>query len=141
MLNSVRRWTVSGLAAAIVMVLGACADDALAPSEQWVTSAAGEGRFSVAWRSTGMPLARNESRDLDVAVDLDGEPAAGLDVAVRGWMPDHGHGMVRTPPVRDMGAGRYRVEGLLLHMRGRWDLHFDLRAGDVAETVSFVVDL
>jgi hypothetical protein len=32
--------------------------------------------------------------------------------------------------------GRYRVEGLVLHMPGRWELSFDVRAGEESERLT-----
>jgi hypothetical protein len=41
-------------------------------------------------------------------------------------MPEHRHGMNYRPTVATTGIGRYRAEGLLFHMPGRWQLHFDV---------------
>ena len=41
-------------------------------------------------------------------------------------MPEHKHGMNYQPSVKPMGGGRYRSEGWLLHMPGRWEFVFDL---------------
>ena len=38
-----------------------------------------------------------------------------------------------------MAPGRWRVEGLMLHMRGRWELSFALGAGAQAERVTDVL--
>ena len=32
--------------------------------------------------------------------------------------------------------GRYRVEGLLFHMPGRWEVAFDVRAGEESERLT-----
>lgn len=42
-------------------------------------------------------------------------------------MPAHRHGMNYRPAIESQGAGRWRVEGLLWHMAGRWALRVDLR--------------
>ena len=39
-------------------------------------------------------------------------------------MPAHRHGMNYSPEVTALGPGRWRAEGLLLHMPGRWELVF-----------------
>jgi hypothetical protein len=44
-------------------------------------------------------------------------------------MPEHRHGMNYRPTVTAVAPGRYRVEGLLFHMPGRWDLLFDVDSG------------
>ena len=41
---------------------------------------------------------------------------------VEGWMPGHGHGMLRQAVVDELGDGRYRVRGMLFHMPGLWEL-------------------
>ncbi len=41
-------------------------------------------------------------------------------------MPEHGHGMNVEPKVTALGKGRFSVEGMLLHMSGRWELYFDI---------------
>lgn len=51
------------------------------------------------------------------------------------WMPEHRHGMNYKPAVKPLGGGRYRAEGLLFHMPGRWEFLFELRAA--GETVRF----
>ena len=40
-------------------------------------------------------------------------------------MPAHGHGMNYRPAIENTGAGRYRVDGLILHMPGAWQLKLD----------------
>lgn len=48
-------------------------------------------------------------------------------LGVDAWMPDHRHGMNYRPRVEALGGGRYRAEGLLFHMPGRWEFLFELR--------------
>jgi hypothetical protein len=42
-------------------------------------------------------------------------------------MPEHKHGMNYRPSVKALAPGRYRAEGLMFHMPGRWELVFELR--------------
>jgi len=44
-------------------------------------------------------------------------------------MPEHKHGMNYAPTLKSNGDGRYRVEGLLFHMPGNWEVAFDVRSG------------
>lgn len=39
-------------------------------------------------------------------------------------MPAHRHGMNYAPKVTTLGPGRWRAEGLMLHMPGKWELVF-----------------
>jgi YtkA-like len=50
-------------------------------------------------------------------------------VGVEATMPEHKHGMNYAPTLRTTGNGRYRVEGLLFHMPGNWEVAFDVRPG------------
>ena len=47
-------------------------------------------------------------------------------IRVRGWMPDHRHGMNYRPAVTLDGSSG-SAEGLLFHMPGRWQLILDVR--------------
>jgi cytochrome c peroxidase len=39
-------------------------------------------------------------------------------------MPEHKHGMNYAPKVQALGPGRWRAEGLMLHMPGKWEFVF-----------------
>ena len=54
-----------------------------------------------------------------------GDPAP-EDLKVDAQMPEHRHGMNYRPTIAVTGKGRYRAEGLLFHMPGRWQLVFDV---------------
>ena len=102
------------------------------------------GRFVVRWRPVPSPVPLNENFELDVLITSpgdDGGPVLGAEVYVQGDMPAHGHGMVRQPRAQEVGAGRYRVLGLLLHMAGHWELSIDIVHAGVAETADFDLDL
>ena len=50
-------------------------------------------------------------------------------------MPEHRHGMNYRPSLQALGGGRWRAEGLMFHMPGRWELRFDVDAGGKTETL------
>jgi len=55
------------------------------------------------------------------------------DATLRGvdaTMPAHRHGMNYRPTLQPLGDGRWRVEGLLFHMRGTWELALSVQPGD-----------
>jgi sugar lactone lactonase YvrE len=54
-------------------------------------------------------------------------------LAVDAVMPEHRHGMNTQPEVLSLGNGRFRVQGLMLHMAGLWELYFDVARGGVTE--------
>jgi hypothetical protein len=62
-------------------------------------------------------------------------------VRVDAWMPEHRHGMNYRPSLSPQGPGRYRAEGLMLHMAGRWEIVFELRSGDRTERLAASVQL
>jgi hypothetical protein len=68
-----------------------------------------------------------------------GEPAELA--AVDAIMPAHKHGMNYATRIVSGGEGRYRVEGLLLHMPGDWELIFDVRSGGETERMTHGLDV
>jgi hypothetical protein len=62
-------------------------------------------------------------------------------VKVDAWMPEHRHGMNYKPTVAAQGGGRYRAEGLMFHMAGRWEFLFELRSGGRTERLAHSVQL
>lgn len=86
-----------------------------------------------------LAVGRHFSLDLVVCP----RPGWSLPLAVRvdADMPAHRHGMNYRPTVRQLGDGRYRVDGLMLHMPGRWRLLFDLSADGRIERLSHELDL
>lgn len=63
-----------------------------------------------------------------------GEPAEL--VAVDATMPAHKHGMNYAPTIVSGTDGRYRVEGMLFHMPGDWELTFDVRSAGETERLT-----
>jgi hypothetical protein len=57
-------------------------------------------------------------------------------VRVDATMPEHRHGMNYRPTVTAQGGGRYRAQGLMFHMAGRWELVFEVRTGGATERLA-----
>ena len=57
-------------------------------------------------------------------------------LAVDANMPEHRHGMNYRATIVAKGDGRFTAEGLLFHMPGRWEITFDVRAGDDSERLT-----
>ena len=57
-------------------------------------------------------------------------------------MPAHRHGVNYRARVSPQGDGRFRAEGLLFHMPGKWQLVFDVERPDRTErlTADIVVE-
>ena len=89
-------------------------------------------RYEVAFRpDPAIAVATHFALDLVVC------PRAGAalptSVTVDAWMPAHRHGMNYRPSVAATGTGRWRAEGLMLHLPGEWELRFDFARGEARE--------
>ena len=106
-----------------------------------------DGRMAIRWRPAEGFVPVNEEFELEVevrrtGVDGTGErPVTGALVHLSGTMPAHGHGMVREPRSEELGDGRYRIPGALLHMPGHWEMVLTVVAADIAYSADFVLDL
>ena len=56
--------------------------------------------------------------------DANGKPIEGATIAVKLWMPDHGHGNTVIPSVTDKGGGEYEIGDVLFYMPGIWQVTF-----------------
>lgn len=68
----------------------------------------------------------------------DGEPVVDAKISVAGGMPQHGHGLPTAPQVtKQLGEGRYLVEGVRFNMGGWWELKFTIDASAGSDNVTF----
>lgn len=74
------------------------------------------------------PLVSGRHFALDIVVCPLGGASWPAVLRVDADMPAHRHGMNYRPTVRKLADGRYRADGLLLHMPGRWRFTFELSA-------------
>ena len=127
-------------AAAIAWPAGAaagCGDDLPAASRVQLE----QRGTALAFAPRPAPLAIGRHFSLDVVVcAAEGAPPRAL-ARVDAEMPVHRHGMNYRPTIVSLGDGRYRVDGMVFHMPGRWELAIDVRAGEESERLSheFVV--
>ena len=98
--------------------------------------------FEVGYVSTPspVPLLQVHRWTLTI-VDAAGQPVTGATITVDGGMPAHAHGLPTTPQVKDLGNGRYLVEGLKFHMPGAWVVGFRIKAGAAVDAVKFDLQL
>jgi len=67
-----------------------------------------------------------------------GAPVKAARIGVDGGMPQHGHGLPTAPQVtKDLGNGRYLIEGMKFNMRGWWTLDLVIDGPKGADTVTF----
>jgi cytochrome c peroxidase len=96
-------------------------------------------RFVLAYKAEPIEVAKHFSLDVEVC-PKPGEPVPEA-LKVDAHMPEHRHGMNYAPTLKPLGSGRWRAEGLMLHMPGRWELLFEVHAGGVTDRLSGPVAL
>lgn len=113
---------------------------AIAPPPGWPPA---RPSFSVELSPSPEAIPAFEPFSLEVRVVLrEGDPGSeGVELAVDATMPAHRHGMTTQPAVTPLGQGRFRVEGLLLHMPGEWVLFLDVTRRGITERVEVPVRL
>jgi hypothetical protein len=74
--------------------------------------------------------------------DATGAMLDGATIAVKPWMPDHGHGTSVNATVMPVGApGQYAITPLYLFMAGYWTVTFTITTGTTSDTVVYSVCL
>jgi len=116
-----------------------------APAKQadgWWTVPSADGRWKVSWRFDAPlpPLRDPFGMDVRVEPAKGGAPFAGTLLADAA-MPHHGHGMNVAPTVKRTKPGEFRVDGMLFHMPGYWELYLDLVDGGTLERAQGSVTL
>ena len=86
-------------------------------------------------------IAVNKHFGLDITACPKTGAAGPVQLRVDARMPAHQHGMNYKPTVSANGANRYKAEGLMFHMPGRWELVFELQAGGRSDKLAGTVDL
>jgi cytochrome c peroxidase len=90
-------------------------------------------RFVLAFKPGEISVAQHFALELGVCA------RAGISVdsiRVDAHMPEHRHGMNYTPEVKPLGPGRWRAEGLMFHMPGKWEFLFEVRAAGSTDRMS-----
>ena len=116
------------LAAALLAALPAAAQPACSaalPGGKQLESA----RFSLGYRPVPGAIAVGRHFALELAVCPKSGVQAPESVGVDAHMPEHRHGMNYKAQVGAAPGGRYKAEGLMFHMPGRWEFVFDVRSG------------
>ena len=117
--------------------LAAAAAGAACPPADSDGSAIRKGNLTLAWRplltgekaprSGRIPMAKHFALEVQLC-DKNAASDAQLQKA-DATMPAHKHGMNYRPVIRPLGAGRFRIEGMMFHMAGQWELAFELKTG------------
>ena len=86
------------------------------------------------------PISVSEHFALEIAACAK-SGAAPESLKVDAHMPEHRHGMNYVPEVKTLGPGRWRAEGLLFHMPGKWEFIFEIRAGGTTDRLAHAIVL
>ena len=122
---SVRRCSAAGLAGALVAAAPALAQECNAPGSRIESD-----RVVIIYRTAPPKIAVGKHFAVEALVCPKGTAGPPTGLRVDAAMPEHRHGMNYRARVLPQGEGRYRAEGLLFHMPGRWQFLFDVdRAG------------
>src|SRR5688572_19489445 len=82
-------------------------------------------RFVLAFKPEAVSVAQHFAVEVAVCAKTSAVPES---IKVDAHMPEHRHGMNYAPEVKPLGAGRWRAEGLMFHMPGKWEFVFEVRA-------------
>ena len=128
------------LAAALLLPAVAAAQDCspVLPGGTQLESA----RYSLGYRAVPGKPAVGKHFSLELAICPKPGTAAPESIQVDAHMPEHRHGMNYQAQVVAGSGGRYKADGLMFHMPGRWEFIFDVRSGGRTDrlTQSFVLE-
>ena len=98
-----------------------------------------QAKFHVSVASKLDPITKNKMHSWVVQVkDTDGKPVTGAKINISGGMPMHGHGLPTTPQVtKNLGGGKYLVEGVRFNMGGWWQMKLAIDSGTQKDKVAF----
>ena len=95
-------------------------------------------RFVLAFKPDAIAVSQHFSLDIAVCA----KSAAPIEsLKVDAQMPEHRHGMNYSPAVKQTGPGRWRAEGLMFHMPGKWEFAFEVRADGKTDRLVSVFQL
>ncbi len=134
-----RRLLVALAGLATAPAWAGCGDD-LPAAHRLLATADG---LRIAFAPRPAPLQAGRAFALDIVLcPAPGQPLP-ASLVVDADMPAHRHGMNYRASVTPLADGRFRAEGLLFHMAGRWRFIFDwpATAGAPAGRATHEVDL
>jgi hypothetical protein len=100
------------------------------------------GRY-VATLEPAKPLRPRQMQTVRITVrDAEGRAIDEAQISIDGGMPQHGHGLPTRPRVtRNLGDGRYEIEGVRFNMGGWWEFKLAIAGPRGADTVTFNLNL
>lgn len=92
-------------------------------------------QYALAWRTQPEKIEIGKHFAVELALCAKEGAAVPQAVRVDAHMPEHRHGMNYKTTVTSSGAGKYRAEGLMFHMPGRWEYIFEIRGAGANSVV------
>lgn len=119
----------------------ASSQDAATGAPGWWSSESGVFRLSYSSRLEPITINRIHQWELHLT-DADGNPVRGAEIRAAGGMPAHDHGLPTEPRVtRELGNGRYLLDGMRFHMHGYWEVAFEIQAAGRTDAVLVTLEL
>lgn len=114
----------------LLTLLICCRAPATAEESQDVEVVSRDGLYKLVLTPHLSPLAINRLHAWTLELlTADDEPISAATFAVSGGMPEHNHGLPTNPRVtRELGNGRYVLEGMRFHMPGSWEITIEIDA-------------
>ena len=96
-------------------------------------------KYHVALHSLADPIAINKMHAWEIQLRApSGEAVSGARISVDGGMPQHGHGFPTQPRItRELGDGRYLLEGMKFNMPGWWEIKLKVEAASGTDVITF----
>jgi hypothetical protein len=94
-------------------------------------------KYHVAIHPLAEPIAINKIHAWEIQLRTpSGEAVSGAKIDVGGGMPQHGHGFPTQPRVtKELGNGRYLLEGMKFSMPGWWEIMLTVHAASGIDEV------
>jgi hypothetical protein len=98
-----------------------------------------QNRYQVSLRAPAEPVAINKLHAWEILLRTSsGTAVRGAHIAIDGGMPQHGHGFPTQPrATRELGEGRYLLEGMKFSMPGWWEIKLKVDAAAGHDEVTF----
>ncbi len=119
---------------------GLAAESLSSENNGWLSRS---GQLRLTYESEMKPIKINRIHSWLVYLEtIDGQPLSGAEITMQGGMPEHNHGLPTKPQLTGSPrSGEYLIEGIRFHMRGHWELEFNIINGDDVDTVEFSLEL
>lgn len=95
--------------------------------------------YQVAINPVTEPIVIGKLHSWEVSVkQASGQPLTGVKILIDGGMPQHHHGLPTQPRMtKELGDGRYLVEGVKFSMSGWWEFKLKIEGPQGVDNVSF----